>query len=84
MLQWPGKVMSWSRADILRAIDNIQWQTFRRNLKRRPTVEKLDLLDKYLKDRSLNCDIEDKVRVDNYINALRRGGFLDENYRVVR
>jgi hypothetical protein len=79
---WPHQVGSHSIHEILRAIKDASWQKFRESLKGRPTQEKLDRLDAWrLAHRG---DLDTQIQVDNYINALRRGGQLDGANNVVR
>lgn len=67
----------------------MEWQQFRVGLKGLSTALKLVLLE----DRYLIKVIDgsnwaqqhlERVRIDNYINALRRGGLLDSEYRVIK
>lgn len=89
-MKWQHAIQKHSRADIDAAIKNDTWQQFRKNLKSMPTEMKLSFLDKYLRnalgDESL-AEMGDRMRqvqVDNYINALKRGGQLDLEGNVVR
>lgn len=67
------------------AVDNEEWQRFRRSLKGTSTEEKLTRLCVYYLDNAPHiyptdiepcgdCDV--CIRVDNYIKALCRGGQL--------
>jgi hypothetical protein len=65
--------------EIKEYVNDNPWQGFRRSLKGLSTEVKLDELQNYLESRTtedgfLGRDVE--VRVDNYINALLRGGQL--------
>lgn len=82
MNKWPHDVESWGMHEILEAVDNAEWQRFRMSLKKQPTTEKLVRLDRLLKLSA--GDRKDKCRIDNYINALKRGGQLNMNLEVVR
>jgi len=84
---WPQSQVQYSVYD---AEDASEWQLFRTALKGMSTSEKLYALKRYY---IVNCYYETKnktewelhkVRIDNYILALRRGGQLDENYEVAR
>jgi len=82
---WPQSQVQYSVYD---AKDASDWQLFRTALKGVSTPEKLYALKRYY---IVNCYEAHKVtwelhkvRIDNYILALRRGGQLDENYAVVR
>ena len=78
MKLWKRDVSSLTQREILGAVRNDAWQRFRRSLKGLSTEEKLDHLDSYLERRSSNGKVsrKDIIRVDNYINALLRGGQL--------
>lgn len=68
------------------AADHEDWQLFRFSLKGLSTVEKLALLMQYKSDAydlKVGDDIVD-CRIDNYIGALKRGGQLDGDLRIVR
>lgn len=73
MRYWRRKVHSLTRDEIMQAVDDPKWQEFRLSLKGLPTHRKLIMLDEYLKTHTTNADT---IRVDNYINALLRGGQL--------
>lgn len=73
MRYWRRTVMSLTRDEIMQAVNDPKWQEFRLSLKGLPTYRKLIMLDEYLKTHTARVD---KVRVDNYINALLRGGQL--------
>jgi hypothetical protein len=85
------------RTEILSYVKDPAWQKFRESLKGLPTTEKLDRLAAYRKVHyrvGSNADLDDmdwtplsrahQVRIDNYINALRRGGQLNHKLEVVR
>lgn len=71
-----------SRAEIQEAVNNEDWQRFRISLKGKPTMEKLRelqqyLVDDYFEESYLALETEyalRKIRVDNYLKALARGG----------
>jgi hypothetical protein len=68
---------------IAEAVDNEAWQRFRVSMKGKSTSEKLDMLEAYYdnqvdENNLVADDIEDvKLRIDNYIKALCRGGQLE-------
>jgi hypothetical protein len=80
MNQWPYEVTTLQFGEIMEAVKNERWQTFRLSLKGLSTSDKLEKLKAYMR----NSRYEDKgslsrveqVRIDNYINALLRGGQL--------
>lgn len=72
--------MTLSRGEIQKCVNNEEWQLFRQTLKGLPTHTKLQMLKDYLWEGTLSDDVEEmrkrRVRVENYLNALRRGGEL--------
>ena len=60
-----------SRDEIMRCIKNEQWQAFRKGLKGLSTQAKLARLRTWKSNHSGRCA---SVVVQNYINALKRGG----------
>jgi hypothetical protein len=83
---WNRKINVLSRAEIMTAIDNDVWQSFRLSLKGVSTEKKLMQLESYLRQREERkcCSRVEYVRVDNYINALLRGGQLVRDGLTVR
>jgi hypothetical protein len=87
MKQWPYEVKSLTQAEILDHVYTSGWQSFRARLKGLPTEEKLDRLA-FWRDMEFGgpgyvrrrCE----VQIDNYINALKRGGFLNDKLEVVK
>jgi len=80
---WKRKVQTLTREEIDRSVADPAWQEFRLSLKGLPTAEKLDQLQLYLDnmmdDYGSPLDVtypEALIQVDNYINALLRGGQL--------
>jgi len=66
---------------IAQAVDNEEWQKFRLSMKGVSTFDKLTMLEGYY-DNAVDTDdeveVEDvKIRIDNYIKALCRGGQLE-------
>lgn len=89
MDKWPYGVMKLQTQQIQQAISDQKWQEFRNSLKGLSTQEKLDKLEDYMMEGRVGGRISEivstrKVRVDNYVNALRRGGQLDSHYKVVK
>lgn len=60
-----------SKEEIMRCIKNKEWQAFRKSLKGLSTEEKLRRLRTWKANHSGRCAT---VVVQNYINALKRGG----------
>lgn len=84
MKQWPLEVLSLTRSEIDEAVKDPYWQCIRRGLKGISTEEKLNILHQYRTDTILRSQFLDRsevermgqIQVDNYINALLRGGQL--------
>lgn len=72
--EWPFKVTTLTTAEIADAVKDKVWQSFRRELKGMTTESKLYHLAAYM-NREPSSRVR-RVRVDNYINALLRGGQL--------
>lgn len=76
---WHRTVTSLTQDEIRQAVNDDAWQHFRLSLKGISTEDKLIALDTYLRMRERRVSgvtREEQVRVDNYINALLRGGQL--------
>ena len=87
MNAWAAKLTVWNMRQILEAVDDAKWQKFRLSLKGIATTEKLlrlsDWLDAaFLRDGAIHW--KDQCRVDNYVNALKRGGQLTVDGKVQR
>ena len=68
------------------AVNDADWQKFRLSMKGKSTEEKLDMLEQYYDEKATalgDCNIRNeewdnvKIRIDNYIKALCRGGQLE-------
>jgi hypothetical protein len=92
MKEWPYTVEYHSRKEIQVLTKDVNWQVFRKSLIGMPTTQKLEhLLRRLDAKREFNAVTgqtqfkhEEKVRVDNYLNALLRGGQLNVRYQVVK
>lgn len=94
MHSWPHKLYVWNLSQIHEAIADSRWQKFRISMKGVPTETKLDMLQDYLNTMTTvyECEVEDlkevdwkeQCRIDNYINALKRGGQLNVGGEVQR
>lgn len=75
-----------SKADIMQAIADADWQDFRLSLKGKTTEVKLEELRRWLNSKTTTNGVGWKARVQvmNYINALKRGGQLDTSGNVQR
>ena len=77
------------RQAVYKADDAHEWQLFRVSLKGLTTYEKIAMLTEYyhryyLTEQSVQARNMAKVRVHNYIGALRRGGQLNTKLQVVK
>jgi len=80
--QWPYKVEYYSVEEVgIHCVRDSNWQSFRKSLKGLPTSEKLQRLDVW---RNTYKGRPAKVQIDNYINALKRGGQLGMDLTVRR
>lgn len=82
--QWPRRVERTSPEEIEQyCLGDEDWQAFRRSMKGLPTPEKLSMLLSWQLKNS-HRGRRTQVQVDNYINALKRGGQLNMNLEVQR
>lgn len=84
MKAWERKLTVWNIKYILECVNDDIWQAFRRSMKGVSTETKLDMLEDYVRTHEANGTYNDveKCRVDNYINALKRGGQLTIDGKV--
>lgn len=75
---WNREVKATTTNEIREAINDENWQRFRLSLKGLSTEAKLRRLDAYVSNREVTGRYNrvEQVRIDNYINALLRGGQL--------
>ena len=78
MKEWPHKVSVTPIRDVLQAVKDDRWQSFRLSLKGVSTETKLQRLHEYRTSsmKKGNLPEVERLRIDNYINALLRGGQL--------
>jgi len=74
--------MTLTKAEIAHAVVDEGWQAFRLRMKGLPTAKKLRSLDDWLCMNPGSRMAE--VQVENYRNALKRGGQLDLDGNVQR
>lgn len=95
MNKWPYKLGSYSPAEVQAyCVRDADWQKVRLSMKGVSTEEKLEILDDY---RSSKMEVtgeansstvyevlpeRNRIQIDNYINALKRGGQLDMQLNV--
>jgi hypothetical protein len=76
---WEKVVNSWTAEQVRHAVyeapDADEWQEYRVGMKGTSTQVKLLRLERWLKGSGNDGNI-DRIRVDNYIGALIRGGLL--------
>lgn len=91
--RWPLSVTQWPQSQVqycvYDAADAAKWQLFRVSMKNTTTVEKLKMLLAYFVDECFPYAQTDKVRwerekvrIDNYIGALVRGGQLNPKHEI--
>lgn len=90
MNRWPYEVKPLFSAEIGEAVRDEYWQAFRQTLKGLPTTTKLDKLKEYRDLHTARSNpfpivtAEAQVQIDNYLNALKRGGLINDDLEVVR
>lgn len=94
MREWPHKVLSWDKLLIQRfCVQDAEWQRYRRAMKGESTEKKLDMLEQWrLLEENDNREIVGRAhigmrcqcQIDNYINALKRGGQLNMDLTIKR
>ena len=73
MLTWPHEVKVTPTHEIQAAVRDNVWQAFRLSLKGLSTTDKLRHLNNWVTSHTGRVN---QIRIDNYINALLRGGQL--------
>jgi hypothetical protein len=63
-----------NKEEVLKLVKDDYWQSIRVGLKGTPLDYKYEKLINYLQE--CNFSYEAKVRVTNYVNALKRGGLV--------
>lgn len=81
MKKWTYPVETYSPTQVQEyCVQDKEWQRFRLSMKGKPTEEKLDMLNLYLAERvtcsKMFLQERHRIQIDNYINALLRGGQL--------
>jgi hypothetical protein len=88
MKKWPYAVKSKTVNEINAYCKDPEWQSLRLKMKGQPTEKKLRMLKHYRDKKTFNgtCGLARKfeVQIDNYIDALKRGGQLNMQLEVVR
>ena len=83
MKAWPYPVQHTAREEIQEAIADPYWQQVRLSMKGISTSDKLIVCRNYMREQEAKAKTDHArrmivVRIDNYINALLRGGQLIE------
>lgn len=86
MNRWPHAVRSTNALEIRTFCPDPEWQRVRLSLKGQTTERKLLTLDAWRTLKLVGGELprDRQVQIDNYINALKRGGQLNCNLEVVR
>lgn len=85
--RWAYDITHVSKEEIFRyCVQDDAWQEFRLSMKGTPTTVKLDMLESWKEAHRRNDKVPRRVQVqvDNYINALKRGGQLTLNGLVAK
>lgn len=93
VVKWPFQVLPYTSSEVIQyCVNDEEWQKFRKILKGVPTFKKLEMLDmrrtqnitKNASKLETYVDRRCQVQLDNYINALRRGGQLNLKNEVIK
>lgn len=87
--KWPHTLGTYTPAEVKQyCVEDAEWQKFRLSLKGLPTHVKLQkLLEWRAQHQPFSYALVPKktqVQIDNYLNALKRGGQLDMQLHVQR
>ena len=85
--RWEYDIKHLTTDEIMYAIKCDTWQPYRLSMKGKSTATKLEMCEIWLHEEQPCEHCTDKVRaqqIDNYINALKRGGQLDLGGNIVR
>ncbi|MGL5079030.1 MAG: hypothetical protein ACRDBG_24795 [Waterburya sp.] len=86
---WDREIQSYSPKEVVEyCVNDAVWQTCRLSMKGVNTNEKLRILRGWrAKNELANNGVVDRrcqVQIDNYINALKRGGQIDMQNKVAK
>lgn len=93
VVKWPYDLKPYTQHEVsVYCVADPEWQKFRLTLKSVPTTKKLEMLELRRKAKlQVNIDGTSRglarkyqVQIDNYINALKRGGQLNMKLEVVK
>lgn len=85
--KWPYEVGTYSPALVqLYCVQDAEWQKLRLWMKGKSTQVKLITLQQYRNECIMtgNYTERQRIQIDNYINALKRGGQLNMKREIVR
>jgi len=75
-MNWNNLIFgTYSQKEIATAVNNASWQAFRESMIGSSLRSRYARLHKYLSGQ--NHSAAAKIRVTNYVNALKRGGLID-------
>ena len=81
--EWPHVVASYSPAEVVKyCVEDAAWQKFRLSMKGVSTPRKLAMLQGWMQSAEKGQERRTQVQVDNYINALKRGGQIGLDMKV--
>ena len=84
--KWPLSLGTYTPGEVqVFCVQNAVWQNFRLSMKGKPTTRKLVMLHIW-RTNNPGCQMNRalEVQVDNYLNALKRGGQLNMDLEVQR
>jgi hypothetical protein len=87
MNSWTHKVETYTTEEVKEfCVNDSEWQRFRLSLKGISTQAKIRQLNIRRESNLVDSKLSRRhqVQIDNYINALKRGGQLDLNCVIVR
>lgn len=85
MKSWGKEILHTSKQEILDyCVNDSQWQEFRLSMKGVSTEKKLQMLHEWWHKNNAMESRRARVQIDNYLNALKRGGQLNTANEVVR
>lgn len=86
MKRWPHAVLPTTAKEIEVFTQDAEWQRVRLSLKGQTTERKLLTLDAWRTRKLVQGQLprDRQVQIDNYLNALRRGGQLGSDLKVLK
>ena len=84
---WPFEVKHVAKKEIEQYCPDPDWQKVRLSMKGTSTQEKMQILNRWRNRHLINQEFlprKIEVQIDNYVNALKRGGQLDVEGNIQR